>query len=85
VYTNLVIALVQKLPVVLDANRRYRSCSPYGEPQLGRRGFCKNVGGGLDGAAWQMALLWVLNLSDGQHSLLHIAGREGLPFDPTVT
>ncbi|RZK51710.1 MAG: hypothetical protein EOO59_14650, partial [Hymenobacter sp.] len=26
------------------------------------------MGGGLDGAAWQMALLWVLNLSDGQHT-----------------
>ncbi|MDJ0367178.1 DUF4910 domain-containing protein [Hymenobacter sp. H14-R3] len=72
--------LVQELLAVLDANRRYRSRSPYGEPQLGRRGLYKNVGGGLDGAAWQMALLWVLNLSDGQHTLLHIAERAGLPF-----
>ncbi|GAB3638281.1 DUF4910 domain-containing protein [Hymenobacter arcticus] len=72
--------LVQELLAVLDANRRYRSRSPYGEPQLGRRGLYKNVGGGLDGAAWQLALLWVLNLSDGQHTLLHIAERAGLPF-----
>jgi aminopeptidase-like protein len=27
-----------------------------------------------------MALLWVLNLSDGTHSLLDIAERAGLPF-----
>jgi len=27
-----------------------------------------------------MALLWVLNLSDGQHSLLDIADRAGMEF-----
>jgi aminopeptidase-like protein len=28
-----------------------------------------------------MALLWVLNYSDGYHSLLDIAERSGLAFD----
>jgi aminopeptidase-like protein len=28
-----------------------------------------------------MALLWVLNLSDGAHSLLDIAERSGLSFE----
>ena len=27
-----------------------------------------------------MARLWLLNLSDGQHSLLDVADRSGLPF-----
>jgi aminopeptidase-like protein len=27
-----------------------------------------------------MAMLWILNLSDGQHSLLDIAERADLPF-----
>ena len=72
--------LVQTLLAGLEANRRYRSRSPYGEPQLGRRGLYKNVGGGPDGAAWQLALLWVLNLADGQHTLLHMAARAGLPL-----
>ena len=27
-----------------------------------------------------MAMLWVLNLSDGEHSLLDVAERSGLPF-----
>ena len=27
-----------------------------------------------------MALLWVLNLADGKHSLLETADRAGLPF-----
>ncbi|WP_310395316.1 DUF4910 domain-containing protein [Hymenobacter sp.] len=71
---------VQEILAVLDANRRYRNRSPYGEPQLGRRGLYGPVGGNLHGAVWQLALLWVLNLSDGQHSLLDIAERSKLPF-----
>ena len=74
------LELVQNILAVLDANRRYRNRSPYGEPQLGRRGLYNNVGGDPEGADWQMTLLWVLNLSDGQHSLLDIAERAGLPF-----
>ena len=74
------LELVQNILAVLDANRRYRNRSPYGEPQLGRRGLYNNVGGGPEGADWQMTLLWVLNLSDGQHSLLDIAEWAGLPF-----
>jgi aminopeptidase-like protein len=27
-----------------------------------------------------MAMLWVLNLSDGQHSLLDVAERSGIDF-----
>jgi aminopeptidase-like protein len=65
---------------VLEHNQRYQNLSPYGEPQLGRRGLFKNLGGGLDGMQWQMALLWVLNQSDGQHTLLDIAERSGISF-----
>jgi aminopeptidase-like protein len=28
-----------------------------------------------------MAMLWVLNLSDGEHDLLDIAVRSGMPFE----
>lgn len=74
------LAMVEQLLSTLEANRRYRNCSPYGEPQLGRRGLYGPVGGGAEGAAWQLALLWVLSLSDGRHSLLDIAERAQLPF-----
>ncbi|MCB0588820.1 MAG: peptidase M28, partial [Phaeodactylibacter sp.] len=50
------------------------------EPQLGRRGLYDAIGGGSESKARQMAMLWVLNLSDGSHSLLDIAERAGLPF-----
>ncbi len=65
---------------VLDANRTYRNLCPRGEPQLGRRGLYRSLGGGLDAASREMAMLWVLNLSDGRGSLLDIAERSGLPF-----
>jgi aminopeptidase-like protein len=65
---------------VLDGNRRYRNLNPMCEPQLGRRGLYGSIGGRSDAEARQMAMLWVLNLSDGDHSLLDVAGRAGLPF-----
>lgn len=66
---------------VLDRDRSYRNLSPYGEPQLGRRGLYDSLGGRSDAKQAQLAMLWVLNLSDGEHSLLDIAERAGLPFD----
>ena len=54
--------------------------APKGEPQLGKRGLYAAIGGQKDVAARTMAMLWVLNLSDGAHSLLDIAERADLPF-----
>lgn len=69
-----------KIFAALESEARYRNLSPKGEPQLGRRGLYKPMGGHHPGAAdQQMALLWMLNFSDGDHSLLDIALRSGLP------
>jgi len=65
---------------VLENDARYRNLSPKGEPQLGSRGLYDSIGGDKDRAAKQMALLWVLNQSDGSRSLLDIAERASLPF-----
>ena len=65
---------------VLENNRRYRNLNPYCEPQLGKRGLYGPVGGQVDRHSREMALLWVLNLSDGEHSLLDIAERAHLEF-----
>ena len=64
---------------VLENDRRYRNLSPFGEPQLGKRGLYPS-GGGESIAQEVLARLWVLNLSDGGHSLLDIAERSALPF-----
>jgi aminopeptidase-like protein len=65
---------------IAEHDARYVNLSPKCEPQLGRRGLYGAIGGDKDAAAKNMAMLWVLNLSDGGHSLLDIAERAGLPF-----
>ena len=64
---------------VLEHNRYYRNQSPYCEPQLGRRTLSQSTGGDAPGMDIS-ARLWVLNLSDGEHSLLNIAERSGMLF-----
>ncbi len=63
----------------LEHNLRYRNLNPYCEPQLGRRNLYSSIGGHTIGNEIN-ARLWVLNLSDGEHSLLDIAERSGLTF-----
>jgi aminopeptidase-like protein len=63
---------------LVETNVRYRNLSPYGEPQLGKRGLYQSV---PDGTRPEEALLWVLSLSDGATDLLWIAERSGLSFE----
>lgn len=65
---------------VLEGNRTYINLNPKGEPQLGRRGLYGAIGADSHRKFDQMALLWVLNLSDGCHSLLDISVRADMPF-----
>jgi aminopeptidase-like protein len=65
---------------VLEDERRYLNLNPHCEPQLGKRGLYRAMGGAKDVGQLQMALLWVLNQSDGERSLLDIAERARLPF-----
>jgi aminopeptidase-like protein len=64
----------------LETERRYQNLAPHGEPQLGRRGLYAAIGGDKDSYAKSMAMLWVLNLSDGDHSLEDIAERAKTPI-----
>jgi aminopeptidase-like protein len=65
---------------VVEHDLVYRNTVSKCEPQLGRRGLYGMIGGDKDAAASNMAMLWILNLSDGMHSLLDIAERANLPF-----
>jgi aminopeptidase-like protein len=65
---------------VLEGNETCVNQNPKGEPQLGRRGLYGAIGGQSEERVDELALLWVLNLSDGRHTLLDIAERSGLPF-----
>jgi aminopeptidase-like protein len=74
------LSLYLKVLDILENDGTFLNLRPKGEPQLGKRGLYPAVGGQGTGSEL-MARLWVLNLSDGDHSLLDIAARAELPFD----
>jgi len=69
---------------VLETNRTCVNLSPYGEPQLGKRGLYRSSGGAVQAPDDERALLWILNLSDGGASLVDVAGRSGLAYPVIV-
>ncbi len=69
-----------RVVAVLEGNAAYVNTAPYGEPQLGRRGLYGAVGGQTDTKIFELAMLWVLNYSDGEHDLITIAEGSGIPF-----
>jgi aminopeptidase-like protein len=74
------LAMVLRIVEIIEGDDRYLNRNPKGEPQLGRRGLYRSTGGHRDAGDENMALLWVLSLADGSHSLLDTAERAGLPF-----
>lgn len=79
------LRLLDRIVGLIEQDAVWRNTAPYGEPQLGRRGLYRAIGGGEDAEARghfdQLTLLWVLNLADGKHSLLDMAERSGKPFE----
>jgi aminopeptidase-like protein len=65
---------------IVDRDGTYVNLNPMCEPQLGRRGLYRAIGGKKEDSTSEEALLWVLNLSDSCHTLLDIAERSGLAF-----
>ena len=64
---------------LLENNGTYINQNPKCEPQLGKRGLYRALGG-VESRVDELAMLWVLNLSDGNHSLLQISEKSDLPF-----
>ena len=75
------LEILLQVMYVLEENILPVSTNPHCEPQLGKRGLYRAIAGQKEGAQREMALLWVLNLSDGHHTLLDIAERAGTPFE----
>ncbi|MGE3539069.1 MAG: DUF4910 domain-containing protein [Candidatus Tectimicrobiota bacterium] len=74
------LALCATILRTIDGNARYRNLLPKGEPQLGKRGLYRAIGGQQHTRTREMALLWVLNYADGEHTLLDIAECADIPF-----
>ena len=66
---------------ILETNRRYENLNPSVSRSSGSEIYNKAIGGQMDAKSFQLATLWVLNLSDGEHSPLDIAERSGSSFD----
>ena len=75
------LELLEKTVSVIEQNKRFLNLNPKGEPQLGKRGLFKKVGGAGKTKDFEMGLLWVLNLSDRSNDLVGIAEKSGLPFE----
>ena len=73
-------SVLSQILEVVDRNRILVNTEPFGEPQLGNRGLYAALGGTTIADA-QLAMLWVLNQSDGSNDLLDIARRSGMAFD----
>ncbi|AEE53279.1 Protein of unknown function DUF2172, aminopeptidase [Haliscomenobacter hydrossis DSM 1100] len=73
--------IYQQIITILEHNVYCQNLNPKCEPQLGKRGLYDAIGGDSDQKKLQMAMLWVLNFSDGTMSLLDIAERAKLPFN----
>jgi aminopeptidase-like protein len=65
---------------IIENNETYINLNPKCEPQLGRRGLYDAIGGTNESKIVQLATLWVLNFSDGFHSLLDIAMKSKIKF-----
>ncbi len=77
---ELSLEVYKRIVEVLEGNFYYQNVNPKCEPQLGKRGLYTAIGGQSDQRNMQLAMLWILNFSDGQHSLLDIAQKSGFDF-----
>jgi len=59
----------------LENNRFYKNLYPDGEPQLKKRNLLNPI----------YTLLWILNFSDGENSLLDISDKSNIPFEEIIT
>jgi aminopeptidase-like protein len=78
------LQLLLRIVDMIEHDRTWVNTCPFGEPQLGRRGLYNTTN--ADGVRRfnQLTLMWVLNQSDGRHSLLDIAERSGESFSAVV-
>jgi aminopeptidase-like protein len=75
------VAALEALVDGLERRECFHNLAPEGEPQLGRRGLYRLIGGDDAGRERELAILWMLNLSDGTNSLDDIAERSGIAID----
>jgi aminopeptidase-like protein len=71
--------LIAAILEIIENDSTYRNTMPECEPQLGRRGLYDSSDSAV-ARSNNLALLWMLNMSDGEHSVLDVAERANIPF-----
>lgn len=70
---------LEEIVDIVERNAVWRNLNPKCEPRLGPRGLFR-LTGGRSPDAFEHAVLWTLNQSDGTRDLLAIANRAGMRF-----
>jgi len=60
---------------LIEKNERYINKMPFCEPQLGKRGLFPTLGSQKETNDFVMAMMWILNLSDGENDLISISEK----------
>ncbi|WP_284651804.1 DUF4910 domain-containing protein [Flavobacterium terrisoli] len=74
------ILLLNELVDSIELDGNYTNKSPYGEPQLGKRGLYPTLMAIEERGESLARLLYLLNYSDGKHSLLNISNMMQQPM-----
>lgn len=65
---------------IFENDNSFVNLHPFGEPRLGHHGLYKSLPADTNREQFQQAVQWVLNFSDGEHSLFDIAVRSRMDF-----
>lgn len=74
------LELLFKISDIIESNKKWINLKPKGEPSLGKLGLNNEMSGQSGQKKHQMAMLWILNMSDGNFSILDIAMLSGIKF-----
>ena len=74
-------AMCARIIDVLEHDVALVNVKPFGEPRLGPYGLYQSLPQDADVRRFQRAVQWVLNMSDGDNSLLAIAERAKMSFE----
>jgi len=64
---------------LIENNFKYINTMPFCEPQLGKRGLYPTLGSQKNISEFVNSMMWILNLSDGNHDLIHISQKSNIP------
>ena len=77
-----------KINRTAETEQRFLNLNPKCEPQLGKRGIYHQLGGQVDKLHHrdiELAVFWILNLSDGTNSIKEITKKSGISMEKIKT